>query len=678
MKVKKQKKNLKSIRAKYSLLFVMLFVVGITVSNKIVFNNLFQYVEEKSVSTKQNETNTYAERIATWMAPYEALLNENVKQLSVMDPKKLDKVQEHFQFSLKGNDNILLYFVVYDDNSSVFSDGWEAGLDYSFNELPFYAEPLRNDKLTYVEPEYDVVTEKLVIILGEPVYTEDHIHLGVAGIYINLDDVINVVSQLNQKSDKDNYTFLVDGSGNVITHPNPEYIQIKDNKVNLADLREAHYDQLYHSIYEKSENKTKIKYDNHYEYFNTAEVGNTGWKLVQVTHESNIIGVKKVAEKYSLICTIAVLCVILPLVILAVGKIAKQLQKISLSLGSLASGDLVNYIPFETNSDDEVGIVHKAMNKLKESLQQIVGDITESEQDLSKTTDNLTQNVEDMNLTFNNVLSAITQISTNIADLTTEIESSNIQLNSLSQDISVTYKEIYSAIEDIEKTNDIAKEGVGIIDRMDFIEEVNKKQMEAVHQILISFQDATTTIEKFTGEIANIADQTDLLALNASIEAAKAGAEGKGFMVVANEVKQLAAESQLSVVNINGLLEDLSTQRDKFYEVETENRKLSDSRVEVYNNTKDAYEQIFERAKSNMEKINSIRELIEQVEQSKRAIEEVFAGIQQLSLEVTSEIQKIDQNCNVQSKLVTMISQANETLIEKRESLNSNINRFKV
>lgn len=61
----------------------------------------------------------------------------------------------------------------------------------------------------------------------------------------------------------------------------------------------------------------------------------------------------------------------------------------------------------------------------------------------------------------------------------------------------------------MQKTNDISREGVKVIDRLDSLEEVNEEQLKAIHGIINSFKDATNAIEKFTGEISSIADQTD-------------------------------------------------------------------------------------------------------------------------------------------------------------------------
>lgn len=148
--------------------------------------------------------------------PYKALLNETVKNISKVDYRNTEEINEIFQTALEDNENILLYYVVNMDNSSVFSDGWEAGLDYDFASLAFFSEPLKNKKFTYIEPEYDYVTEKLVIIMGTPVFDNNNEISGIAGVYINLDDVISAINEININSDDKNFLFLVDESGNII------------------------------------------------------------------------------------------------------------------------------------------------------------------------------------------------------------------------------------------------------------------------------------------------------------------------------------------------------------------------------------------------------------------------------------------------------------------------------
>lgn len=340
--------------------------------------------------------------------------------------------------------------------------------------------------------------------------------------------------------------------------------------------------------------------------------------------------------------------------------------------------NLKDYIPFHTKRKDEIGQVCNAMDELEISLKGIVKDISQSEENLSDTTETLSSDILDFNNTFENVLSALSSISGNIENLSREIESSNEQLDLLSSDISNTYIEISSATEEMKKTNDISREGVKVMDRLDSLEEVNEEQIKVIHEIINSFKDATNAIEKFTGEISNIADQTDLLALNASIEAAKAGDEGKGFMVVANEVKKLAAECQSSVVSINYLLNNLNLQREEFDNVERENQNLSKSRLEVYTATKNAYSEIYQCAEANMTQINSIREHIEQVENSKKCIENTFAELNTLAGFVSNQIQRINENYDVQNDLVVHIGDVNERLVDNKVALSENINRFKL
>ena len=174
----------------------------------------------------------------------------------------------------------------------------------------------------------------------------------------------------------------------------------------------------------------------------------------------------------------AIMLIALPLIMFVIGKLTKDLKTISLSLNQLALGNLKDYIPFHTKRKDEIGQVCNAMDELEVSLKGIVEDISQSEENLFDTTETLSADILDFNSTFENVLSAIRAISGNIESLSSEIESSNKQLDLLSSDISNTYLEISSATEDMQKTNDISREGVKVIDRLDSLEEVNEEQLK--------------------------------------------------------------------------------------------------------------------------------------------------------------------------------------------------------
>ena len=323
----------------YTIIINVLLIAAVLISSLLIFLKTYEFAETNALNSQLNETHILAEELNTWVSEYAVLMKELAKDVAYYTPKEKDAVQESFQKALYGHENILLYFAVYEDNSSVWSDYWEAPLDYDYEVCPFYTEPRKNNQFTYVEPEWDVVSEKMVIIMGMPVFDENGVRKAIFGNYINLDDVVAKISTLNENADEYRYTFLIDGSGNIIAHPNKNYIQTEDVRINMRDLTDSQYDKLYTAFIENNEKITSLNKNGYITYFTASCVGDTGWTLIQATPQADVFSFITDMSGYIVLVLLACLIISVSVTVLIFSRIGKEIEELTLAKEGLSEDE---------------------------------------------------------------------------------------------------------------------------------------------------------------------------------------------------------------------------------------------------------------------------------------------------------------------------------------------------
>ncbi len=241
---------------------------------------------------------------------------------------------------------------------------------------------------------------------------------------------------------------------------------------------------------------------------------------------------------------------------------SSRLRELLINAEHMAAGDLTEKI--DVRSNDEMGQIAKAMDKVSRGVSQTVLSVIRTS---NLFTDVSTRLSESSQLTENSVTS---QVEDSIAT-----SQSIAELSATVQDVSNNISEAARSAQKAEEASDKGQQAVvKVVESIDVL----AVDLGRASEVISKLNDDSQKISSILLLINEIADQTNLLALNAAIEAARAGEQGRGFAVVADEVRNLAQKTQNSTLEIQGMVEELKSGSQSAVDVmHTSEQKLADS-----------------------------------------------------------------------------------------------------
>ncbi|MET0069586.1 MAG: methyl-accepting chemotaxis protein [Candidatus Thiodiazotropha sp.] len=314
----------------------------------------------------------------------------------------------------------------------------------------------------------------------------------------------------------------------------------------------------------------------------------------------------------------------------------------------IASGDLTQDI--QVNTRDEIGELLTAINGMRRNLLDMLADISETTEQLSTASEEMSSITMQTSETIHTQRSETEQVATAMNEMTATV-----------QDVAVNINHTASAADE---ANDQTREGSQIVQRA--IAQINKlaEQVESSSNTINDLEHHSEAINTVLDVIKGIADQTNLLALNAAIEAARAGEQGRGFAVVADEVRTLAGRTRQSTDEINEMIEKLQTGSRQAVAVMGQSREEAKSAVDLATQTGTALTTITDA----VAKINEMSTQIASAAEEQGTVAE----------EINRNIVKINDMSNQTADGASETATASKNLAHMATELRGLVERFTV
>lgn len=357
--------------------------------------------------------------------------------------------------------------------------------------------------------------------------------------------------------------------------------------------------------------------------------------------------------------------------------ISRPLAWVTKNLYQAASGDLT-MDPISIKNKDEIGVLAESFNGMGTSLANLIRQIRSSTELVAASTEQLLASSEQNSHATEQISSSIqevaigsekqTQYSTKATHVVSEISNGmELVTNSIQKVVDLSFSANQKAL----SGNIIAKETVSQINQI-------QKHVENTSEIVNGLGERSNEIGKIAEVISQLSSQTNLLALNAAIEAARAGEHGKGFAVVADEVRKLAEQSSAATDSIRFIIKQI---QEEISEVVTSMKQGNDSvntGIQNVYQTENAFKEILEMVAGISAQTAEVSSVVNEVHAGTENMVQVISEITTISVQALGNTQNVAASAEEQNASTEEITASIHSLRALSYDLQKEVERFRV
>ena len=528
----------------------------------------------------------------------------------------------------------------------------------------------------YLDPE----TNKKVVTYSAPIVDSENEVIGMITSTKDCSDFISLVDEI--KFLETGSIIIVDSYGNIIVSSDSK--MIKENK-NITDMKSENevLDKLNNigksMIIATDCGIGKYNYGGKFRYMSYTPIGNTGLSLGITVEEQDLFKALSGLKLVDVIATIIMMVIISSIIIIFLFRVTKKLIIAKNYVDTIANGDFESRLNEKfLKGKDEISEICRSVNNAKESVGNMIKSVRDNAHKVKNESSDLSEISSELSMFTNEISLSIGRVAGSTAKQDNEFKGIMNTLGMFSEKFDIIKSNINSINRRVLIVNDKASSGnKNIEDLNDGIENVNST-FEVFSNSVNQIEEQMMTVNRITDIINGIAEQTDLLALNAAIEAARAGEAGRGFNVVANEIRKLAEQSKDSSHNIYKIINGLMIMTKEIVSDSKEMEKELELQRKIIYDVLSSFSEINILVKEIAPKISNIDTEFANITNSKEDIVKTVDELSDMVEDTSKSIDQITISAIDLSKLGDKVSQKADLLLNESDSLTEEVKQFKV
>lgn len=608
-----------------------------------VDNSLKDYYSGKLSDDKLNENNVYKDlrnRIST-----QAITDKYIENISIM-------ADYGYAIASKGSlveGSPYQEFLTTEEGSNIKTDTWSGYHN-------FIDEKQKMAKNTYAI----AYTKPLLNVALKPIG------------FIFLDISMNIVTDALASIE-----LPINSTAAFIT---PDGRELYANSAEVSEAQEPVF--ISETFYTEAVNKEDkngtidVSYAGEKHLFIYSKIGDTGSMVAALVPAAELT---KNADsiKFMTVAIVLVASILAGIIgIVTASGIGRNIHNIISALNKAADGDLT--VSVQTKRKDEFHILSDSINHMITNMKSLITKASSVGATVIKSSQNMSQSSEMLLTASKDISLAISEIQQGIIQQASDAEHCLHQTDALAKQINLVY-ENSMAIEKITSgTKDVVTDGISMVDQLN---KATRANIEITNDTIKEIEELDTESRAITEIIAvinDIAEQTNLLSLNASIEAARAGEAGRGFSVVADEIRKLSVKSVTSASDIEKIITSINKKTQHTVKTVKKAEEISKTTEERLQQVVQLFNNINIHVDDLAEKMSRIADNISDIDKAKNDTLHAIESISAVAEETTAASEEVDATAQQQLEAVMKLNESAKELDKDASDLETSIRLFKV